>query len=173
MSCPTGEGEPISARTPLDFAPRTRRNFTCLRGCLASERLVLEGMVVPMTSRQMLGLVIPLAGGIAVSWLLGSGTLTGPGGAAALAVVAVEVLGGGMSGFLLRSRWAGVLAPLAVVVGVIVSALVRTGAIVQGSRAEVVPLAIVALLVLIVPTAIGAFIGVAVGMRGAHKVASS
>lgn len=117
-----------------------------------------------MTLRWVLGVLIPLAGAFAIVWLLGTATDPATSGTIAL-VVGLEVLLGGVGGYLLRSWWAIALVPLAVATGVALASLIRTGVLVEGDPAEMATIVVVVLLVLLVPVAPGVVGGVALGKR--------
>lgn len=118
-------------------------------------------------TRRTLGVMVPLVAGIALAWLVGVDVMGSNGVFIPLAVIGTDALAGILVGFLLRSWWAVALAPVALAFGVAAFSLIRAGTIAQGAIEEVVPLAIIVLAVLLLPTALGAAIGTAVGRRSA------
>ncbi len=122
--------------------------------------------------RPVLALALLVVGAFACAWLLGTGTLVVGGSLNLLVPVGLEVLAGVVGGVLLRSWWAVVAVPLALLIGVTLESLVQYGRLWQGAASEVVPLAIVVLVVLLVPAAVGAVIGVFLGRRVAASHAA-
>lgn len=110
---------------------------------------------------QVAGVLLPLVLGYVASLLIRADVLvigeTLSPLASGLALVAV----GFLCGVLVRHWWAAALAPLAFVSGSVLESLVTSGVggLVQGSAAEVVPLAITIVVLVSVPTAIGGLIG--------------
>lgn len=117
--------------------------------------------------RQVLVLGLLLVGAFLLAWLLGTGKLTVGGGLNLWLPVTLEALGGLIGGYLLRSWWAVAAVPAVILIGVALEWLIQYGSLWQGSAAEVVPLAIIVLIGLLTPAAIGALIGVALGKRRA------
>lgn len=115
--------------------------------------------------RQSLVLALLVVGAFVVAWLLGTGTLAAEGNLGLLLAVGLEALAGLIAGYLLRSWWAALTVPLAILFGVALESLVQYGSLWQGAAVEVVPIAILVLPILIVPAAIGALIGTPLGMR--------
>ena len=114
--------------------------------------------------RRVLGVLVPLAAGFVFSWLLDINALASEGPFTFITLLLVTTgLAGIVGGFLLRSWWAVAIVPIALVVGVLFGSLIRTGTIAQGPIEEVGPLAAVVLTMYLVPTALGALIGTAVG----------
>lgn len=118
-------------------------------------------------SRQVLALGLLLVGAFILAWLLGTGKLTAGGSLNLWLPVTLEALAGVIGGYLLRSWWAIATVPAVILIGVALESLIQNGRLWQGSAAEVVPLAIIVLVVLLAPVAVGALIGVALGKRGA------
>lgn len=117
--------------------------------------------------RQVLVLGLLLGGAFAFAWLLGTGKLTAGGSLNLWLPMSLEALAGVISGYLLRAWWAVAAVPAVILIGVALEWLIQYGRLWQGSVAEVVPLAIIALIVLLTPSAVGTLIGVALGKRGA------
>ena len=120
-----------------------------------------------MRLRQILALVLPLVGAFVFAGLLCTGMLAVGGNLTLGLPVGLELLAGLVGGYLLRSWWAVVAVPIAILIGVALESLVHYGSLWQRAAAEVVPLAIVVLVVLLVPAAVGALTGVALGRHAA------
>lgn len=121
--------------------------------------------------RRALGALIPLAAGFLFTWLVDMNAMANENGSLfTLLLLATLGLSGIVGGFLLRSWWAVAIAPIALIVGVLMVSLIRTGAIAQGPIEIVGPLAVAVLAVYFLPTAFGALIGAAIGKRVATRV---
>jgi hypothetical protein len=118
-----------------------------------------------MRLKQILVPALLAVGTFVVAWLLGTGALSISGNLNLWVPVGLEVLAGVIGGYLLRSWWAVLTVPIAILLGMALESLVQYGRLWQGAAAEVVPLAIIALIVLLVPTAVGTLIGVSLNRR--------
>lgn len=116
--------------------------------------------------RRVLGALIPLAAGFVFTWLVDMNAVANENGSTfTILLLATLGLSGIVGGFLWRSWWAVVIAPIALIAGVLLASLLRTGQIAQGPIEIVGPLAVAVLAVYFLPTAFGALIGAALGKR--------
>lgn len=121
--------------------------------------------------RRVLGALIPLAAGFVFTWLVDMNAVANENGSTfTILLLATLGLSGIVGGFLWRSWWAVVIAPIALIVGVFLASLIRTGQIAQGPIEIVGPLAVAVLAVYFLPTAFGALIGAVIGKRTATHV---